>query len=699
MLKFFSSKKVQIAIIVVLTAFAYSNIFANDFAIDDGDFIYNWPLIKKVGEVGEVGKVRGVGERIGRIFTVESVPEDHAGVYRPVKALAMMVWLNIFGVRVFWYHLFSLAVHLINTVLVWAIVREIGGVRGIRGIGGRKWVPFVAGLLFGLHPIHTEAVTFVLASFDTLGITFYLAAFWLYVKSVHGSRFTVHGYVGSVGLAVLGFFTYELTLTLPILILLYEWTIGKNFQFSIFNFQFWKLKVFVPYFAGAAFYIIIRFFVLDLGARGEYLGGSFFKTALVEIRAFTKYIELLIWPVNLSIDHEILPGIFSVVYKDLVRVETLENLLNLPAIFISFGLLTGLAVLMIVCRRRIPLISFAIGWFFITLLPVAFIFPQSSIMAERYVYVPSFGFILGTVVFINLVFNNMGSLLTQKSKFKSQNYNSKLKTFKFLPALLIFYFCLFTFYGIRTYLRNFDWKDTLTVWEKLTRQAPDNPVANYTLGKIYAERGDKDLAIAYFSQALAIHPNIAEVNFRLGRIYQERGELDKARLYFEVAAQENNPRYFFMASKEIKKIEYLKKFKISNLKFQIDKWGKYTLEDRVNLEYPESWMVTEFNKGVSFDALDESFSVEIVIDEKEAGESFESYLLRAPDHFGKLVGEGAAQVPNVNGAYVKVWKDDEVDKLEFFLSQDDVVVKILVYSANSPKMADFDKLLGSIKIG
>ena len=43
------------------------------------------------------------------------------------------------------------------------------------------------------------------------------------------------------------------------------------------GFRFWKLKVFVPYFAGAAFYIIIRFFVLDLGARGEYLGGSFFK--------------------------------------------------------------------------------------------------------------------------------------------------------------------------------------------------------------------------------------------------------------------------------------------------------------------------------------------------------------------------------------------------------------------------------------
>lgn len=437
-------------------------------------------------------------------------------------------------------------------------------------------------------------------------------------------------------------------------------------------------KRILPYFMGLGFYLVWRFFILDLGARGEYLVGSFYKTALVMTQAMVKYLWLLIWPVNLSIDHQILPGIYAVIYKAFVSTKTLESLSILtPGILVNLAILIGLAVGAVVCWKRWRIISFAVGWFFITLLPVAFILPQSAVMSERYVYLASFGFVLAVSYF---------------------SYLGYLRFLSWRGIMLVIFVAFVVGYAARTYARNLDWKDTLTVWEKLAKQAPNNPVTNYTLAKIYAEKGNIDSAIFYFEKALG-WGEIPEVNYRLGKIYFGQGKLGLAEAYFAKALDENTPRYYFAARRELAKIEYVKSQSQSEeSKSQSDKWVKYNLEKRVTFEYPESWMVTKFEKGVAFDALDVSFSVEIFVDGKDRKESFESYLARQPDHFGKLVGKGPARVPNVEEAYVKVFKDDEVDKLEFFLSQNEVVLKILVYPANSPKMQEFDKLLGSIRI-
>src|SRR3989344_1516695 len=173
--KLLTSLKVQLLIISILTGFSFSNIFQNQFATDDIGYFYNWQIPKHF-------------ENIPKIFTQDSVPLDEKGVYRPVKALAIMVVYKVWGLNVVGYHLVGLMVHLLCTVLVYLITLEI--IQNVRyrefskekpKFKGQNYnsklksekksiihntysiIPFITALLFGVHPIHTEAITFILA--------------------------------------------------------------------------------------------------------------------------------------------------------------------------------------------------------------------------------------------------------------------------------------------------------------------------------------------------------------------------------------------------------------------------------------------------------------------------------------------------------------------------------------------------------
>ena len=134
---------------------------------------------------------------------------------------------------------------------------------------------------------------------------------------------------------------------------------------------------------------------------------------------------------------------------------------------------------------------------------------------------------------INLVFNNMGNLLTQNLKLKTQNYNSKLKTFKFLPALLIFYFCLLTFYGVRTYLRNLDWRDEIKLWEAAKEIYPQSPVIYYNLANMYSDAEKYETAISDYRQVIHLLPSFYNAYFNLAAVYKKAGDEKSAEELYE----------------------------------------------------------------------------------------------------------------------------------------------------------------------
>src|SRR3989344_2677385 len=108
MIKIFYQKKIQLLLIVVLTALAYSNIFANGYITEDRDFIVNWEAKKDFANVG-------------KILTCDVPESRNKLVFRPVRSLVYMLYDKIFGIKPFGYHLHSILVHLVVTTLVYLI--------------------------------------------------------------------------------------------------------------------------------------------------------------------------------------------------------------------------------------------------------------------------------------------------------------------------------------------------------------------------------------------------------------------------------------------------------------------------------------------------------------------------------------------------------------------------------------------------
>lgn len=469
-------RKLQIAIIILATVFAYSNIFNNQFIGDDQIFFVEWQLPKDI-------------KNIPLLLTAQSTPSGHAeGGYRPARAIMFVLANALWGTNLTGYHLFSILVHLINTVLVYLIVGRLGKLGKLGGL-----IPFAAALLFGVHPIHTEAVTQMIASFDTFGIVFFLASFYFYLRKK---------YFLSVLLGWVGFFYYEMTLTLPVVLAAFDFCFnrkglkGKWIKHIIF--------IYGPYLLGVALFLLLRVGVFHLVSRGGYIENSLYLQMLLASRIFMLYIQTMFIPLGLTMNHTILPGV-QVWLDPFTNYQAIQQLsIFKPGIIFNLVFILGAVLTGFKLAKKYPVISFGIFFFFITLFPASNIVPVGVLMQERYSYLASFGFIL-------LI-----------------SYLGNLRRLGYLVLILAI------FYGYLTYQRNFDWKDSISMWSQLTRQLPNHVVTNFQLASMYQEKGDYPQAIKYYQKTLSLEPNIPNAYYQLGLIYLQSGDKSRAKEYFKV---------------------------------------------------------------------------------------------------------------------------------------------------------------------
>src|SRR3989344_2846264 len=192
--------KYQILLVTLITFGVYFNSLFNTFVWDDHLFVEQWPAIRSFDNLGEV--LRG------------SAPPAQGKIYRPVRGLIYMIDWQMFGMNPLGYRVQAVLLHIGVTILIYlitsllirsyllsirtnssriitnrqspAVLVESDSTAGLDKrilTNGRMevWVPFLAGLLFGLHPVHTEAITFMTSAMDMTGVLFMMASFWLYL--------------------------------------------------------------------------------------------------------------------------------------------------------------------------------------------------------------------------------------------------------------------------------------------------------------------------------------------------------------------------------------------------------------------------------------------------------------------------------------------------------------------------------------
>ena len=460
---------VFVILIITLSLISYMNVFDNEFVWDDHVFILENNDIKSFANIPLFFK------------------EDVDGLYRPLRSLHYTFAYSIFKKNPFGYHLNAVFFHTAISVLVFFIIKKI--------IENRN-IALVASLIFAANPIHAERVANMTAGFDLLGIFLFLLSFYFYIlySKSNNEKNDKKYFIFSLLFFILALLASEEAITLPLIIILYEFSFNKEFDKKNLKNTINKnpLKSYLPFFAAAFFYLILRFFILGIRGRIEtYLGGNFLITQLTMLKVYVKYIVLLLFPVNLTLFQEV------PVAKGLFDAGVLVSLFVLSIILIFT-----------IKNYRKDIVFFSVFWLFITLIPFSNIMPIQVFMAERYLYVPSIGF----------------SLIISFLFFKI--YNIEIKNIKdkklFKNALIILFVLLLSFYSARTIIRNNDWQDNLSLWTKTIETNPYNSRAHDNLGFTYEQLGDDEKAFLEFQKAVELMPDNFRALSNLGIAYAKK---------------------------------------------------------------------------------------------------------------------------------------------------------------------------------
>lgn len=470
---------VSVILLFIAVLMSYSNIFQNEFAWDDFYFIRDNIHIRDA-------------KNIPTFFAEPST----GYLYRPLRSIFYTLNYNLWKLNILGYHLNSLLLHFAVTTLFYFITLKITE---------KFALSFITSLFFAVHPIHTERITNMTAAFDVYGILFLLLALFFYIKS---SKENKKYAFFSITFYLLALFSSEEAITLIPLLILYD---IFNDRINLQNVKL-LLKKYIPFVIVTIAYLIIRFFIVQRIGRGEiYFEQSFFGTLLTTIKIFVQYMRILFFPIDLTIER-------------VVRFEA--SILSIPFLF-SLIVLILLFIFFIKSYNKREIMFFSIGWFFVTLLPFSNLVPQLTIMADRYLYLPSYGFCLLLALLI---------LKIKDSKsIRVRNYSNAI-----IIGLVVLITSSYTFLTIQ---RNFEWRDNFTLLLKTAETTPLGTRVHHALALHYRDKGDYETAEKYALRAIELASKNYDAYENLGTIDAYKGNYGEAIKYYNKAI-ELNPDFY-----------------------------------------------------------------------------------------------------------------------------------------------------------
>jgi protein O-mannosyl-transferase len=447
-----------VIMLCAVTVAVYYPAFKGDFHYDDLSSILNNPHLDRWQTF--VGHV------------------DH--MVRPVLYATFLLDRSVYGANPGGYHLLNLLPHLGSGLLIYFIFT--------RAVAERtSSIPFWTALLFLIHPIATETVTYISGRASGLMAFLYLFAFFLYIQATErpdAVRLRLLYLSGAVTSFLLAIGSKESAVTLPVILLLWDVVIrklnGPSLRTVILarHLPFWIVLLLA---AGWAWshprYQALAQFSLDIRPLWDHL--------LSELHAMAYAVTLLFTPWNQNFDHD-LPLFHSLTQWPL-PLDLLLLLVTVAACLFSW--------------RRFPLVAFGLAWFFIQLLPTSLI-PRNDLLSERNLYMPAIGLLLAIVA--------LGSHVIQRLMTSIRRPTLALSAWAAVGTVVVVILCFFTIQ------RNQLYHDRLLLWSDAVAKSPNKARPHNNLGYAYAFRDDWDRAIEEFRTAARLDPDfiLAQQNLR-----------------------------------------------------------------------------------------------------------------------------------------------------------------------------------------
>lgn len=481
------STRLQYLIVFALSILVNLNSIFNNYALDDVVVLTENNIVKK--------GISGIPELLSSDYFKGynlTGAELSGARYRPVSLIVFALEYQFFGTIPFISHLINILLFSILVLLIFNLLR-------VELFNRETLIPFVAVLLFAVHPIHAEVIANVKGRDEILTFIFLIVSITTFLK--YKATKKKYFLVLSCFMFFLGLLTKETAITyiavFPLLLYFFK---GE----SIIS----TLKSIWPIVTTLALYFVIRYHFVGFSqmeipdvTNSPYILASPLQAFATKIFVVSKYFYLLVFPITLTSEY----GYNQIPY---LNVNSLEFV-------VAITVLISLVLISLFLFKERSVISFGILYVLITLsVGTNLIFDFGAPMAERMLFIPSLGFciLLSYILF----------LVLKKSR-------------KILVCLLF----IIPFYSFSTVKRNSEWKDNDSLFFADIVKSPNSSRLNLFVSEIYIGKYLKEVSVEnksiyldsakyYIDRSMQILPDYSFAYLRLGLIYFYKGDYNSA---------------------------------------------------------------------------------------------------------------------------------------------------------------------------
>ena len=398
------------------------------------------------------------------------------GGIRPVLKLTYALCWAL-GLGPLGFHLVNVIVHLVNVDLSMRLYVAATRREQSWPFGGIDGGAAVTGLLFAVHPVQTEAVTYISGRSASLMTSFVLLSLLLYAASARSRRKIL--YLGlSLVVWVCAVLTKEVSAMLPAGLLLWDLIIERPGAKALFArlgpFMALSLALLVAAILSTSYFTLLY----------NVLGARPLVDALRYQLAGVAYLgSRLFWVHRLSID----PGLG-------LRPP------DAGLVLLGAGVVTTLAAVVATQLRRRPAVAFGAAWFLVQIFLPYVLMPRLDVVNERHMYVANAG-----------VFMAVGSLAEEFLLPRLGSIAVRVACGAVVAALMAM-----------TVRRNLDYRTARALWESTARVSPSNPRAHYNLGTVYESFGRWTEARDAYARAIVLEPRYTAARRGLARVADRR---------------------------------------------------------------------------------------------------------------------------------------------------------------------------------
>jgi Tfp pilus assembly protein PilF len=420
--------------------------------------------------------------------------------WRPMILIVFSTAWHLWQDNPLGYHLVNIVLHISNAILLFFILKKILK---------KDNLAFLIALIFLIHPVQTEAIAYVSGIGDPLSVLFIFLSTTFFIKFLE--KIKAKFLIFSTIFFVFALMSKETAIITPFILFL----IGLfYFDKQPFKKKIQKILIYLmPLIIIAVIYFGLRLTVLNFKNTLNLYNEENLFTKRLDIRILTFfktlpfYFNFMFLPLDLHMERQI---------------EIPKSIFD-PLVLLGIFIISILVFLLVEYFDKDYVFSFGIIWFFISIFPVSnILIPVSGLLYEHWLYLPLIGIFL--------------SLLWMFTKLLEKYGLEKIG----LIILIVF----LTFLGLRTIMRNFDWRDPVAFYQQIIQHNPKSYRIWNNLGIEAEKQGKIELAKKAYEQATILDPTNPVAFHNLGVVFLRENNFESAESYFKTAI-EKDKKFFY----------------------------------------------------------------------------------------------------------------------------------------------------------